>query len=180
MERNREGNTGWIAGLVLIVLGLFFFATTQGMIPWNWLNVDWNVIWPVLMVLIGAGIFVQAFSRVGQPRAVAATFGSLVVMLGAFFGATTLGYLSWSDQGTLWPIYPLSLGVAFLIGYVMAGMEQRSYLIAGLIITPISLLLLAVALTNTYLYLSQVWPLALILLGVLLLVLRPTQPVSKH
>jgi hypothetical protein len=180
MERRRAQNSSLLAGLVLIVLGLFFFAGTQGLIPWNWLNLDWSVVWPVLMILIGAAILAGAFSRVGQAQAVAGLFGSLVVMLGAFFFATTLGYIAWEDQGTLWPINPLALGLAFLVGYLLSGLEQRSYLISGLIITPIALILLLIALTNTYLYLSQAWPLALILVGVLLLVLRPNQPVSKH
>ena len=40
MERRRAQNSSLIAGLVLIVLGLFFFAGTQALIPWNWLNLD--------------------------------------------------------------------------------------------------------------------------------------------
>jgi hypothetical protein len=175
MDGKRMRDSGLTAGLVLIVLGLFFFATIQGVIPGTWLNLNWNVLWPLLMILIGAAIVVGALARVGPGRSAGATFGTLVVLVGAFFFATTLGYISWEDQGRLWPLYPLSLGLALLVGYLASGLEQRGYLISGLIIAPISVLLLAVALTQTYLYLSHVWPLALILVGVLLIVLRPNQ-----
>lgn len=175
MDSKQMRGSSVTVGLVLIVLGLFFFATTQGIIPGTWFNLNWEVIWPVMMIMLGAAIFVGALSRVGQPRAAAATFGSLVVLLGAFFFATTVGFISWEDQGRLWPIYPLTLGVALLIGYLMSGLEQRGYLISGLLVASIGLVLLVVALTNTYLYLSQIWPLALMFLGVLMIVRRPTQ-----
>lgn len=168
------------SGLVLIVLGVFFFALMQGMIPWDWLNLNWSVLWPGAMILLGGAIFAGAFARVGQPRTAAAMFGALVVLLGLFFFATTLGYLAWEDQGRLWPIYPLSLGLALLVGYVVSGLEERNYLISGLAVGGISLLLLAISLTQTYLYISQVWPIALILVGVLLIVLRPNQPLRRR
>lgn len=48
----------YIAGIVLIVLGLVFFLQNTGFIPYD----TWNNIWPILLVLIGAGLM---FSRRG-------------------------------------------------------------------------------------------------------------------
>lgn len=167
-------------GLVLLLLGVFFFAVMQGMISGDWLNLNWPVLWPVVTILLGGAIFAGAFGRVGQLRTAAAAFGALVVVLGLFVFATTLGYLAWEDQGRLWPIYPLSLGVALLVGYAVSGLEERIYLISGLAVGVISLLLLAISLTQTYLYISQLWPIALIIIGVLLLVLQPNQPLRRR
>jgi hypothetical protein len=174
MESRHIRGSNLTVGLILIVLGVFF-AVTQGAIPSPWFNLNWEVGWPMMMILLGGAIFAGAFSRVGQARAAAATFGSVVILIGAFFLATTLGFVSWEDQGRLWPIYPLSVGVGLLIGYLLSGLDLRNYLIGGLIVGFVSLILLTVTLTNTYLYLSQIWPMALILMGVLLIVMRPTQ-----
>jgi hypothetical protein len=167
-------------GLVLIVLGLVFFAITQGLISWDWLNLNWSVLWPAVTILLGGAIFAGAFTRVGQTRTAAATFGAMVVLLGLFFFATTLGYLAWEDQGRLWPIYPLSLGLALLVGYVVSGQQDRSYLISGLAVGVISLILLAITVTQTYLYVTQVWPIALIIVGVLLIMLRPDRTLRRR
>ena len=39
--------------------------------------------------------------------------GTIPLLVGAFFFATTIGILSWEDQGRLWPVYLLIVGVAF-------------------------------------------------------------------
>jgi hypothetical protein len=146
---------------------------------WNGLSLAEGMIWPVLLMLLGGAIFARAFSRVGQSRIVAATVGALVVLLGGFFLVATLGFLSWADQGRLWPVYPLSLGLALLAGYVVAGQQDRGYLISGLAIGAVSLILLAIAVTQTYVYVSQIWPIALIIAGLLWIGLRPTRTLPR-
>ena len=46
----------FIAGVVLVVLGLVFFLQNTGFIPFD----TWNNIWPILLILVG---LVMTFSR---------------------------------------------------------------------------------------------------------------------
>jgi phage shock protein PspC (stress-responsive transcriptional regulator) len=49
----------FIAGIVLIVLGIVFLLATFGV--WNWLS--WGRLWPLFLVLIGVLIIVAMFRR---------------------------------------------------------------------------------------------------------------------
>jgi hypothetical protein len=176
MTINRTSNSRLVLGTVLIILGLLAFIGTLGI--WNFDRlfnwIDWNIVWPAAMILLGLAILSGTFlTPGGRPHPGSATFGTIVTLLGIFFLATTLGYLSWSDQGVLWPIYPLVVGIGLLVGYFTAQREQPGYLVGGLVTGTIGLAFLAVSVTNSYQYMSMIWPLALILGGVLLLAVRP-------
>ena len=94
-----------------------------------------------------------------------------ILLLGTFFFATTTGVLSWSDQGSLWPIYPLIVGVAFFAAYFASGREQAGYLVPGAILSLVGLVFLGITLTGaSYDYIGKIWPIFLIIAGVILLV----------
>src|SRR5437868_1840728 len=127
MDSKQYNYGGVISGAVLIVLGLVFLAATQG-----FLDLDWGNIWPVLPMLAGAAILAQAFLTDDKKRRAGLWLGGTIPLLvGAFFFATTTGILSWSDQGTLWPVYPLIVGVAFFAAYFASGREQAGLAIPG-------------------------------------------------
>ena len=85
---------------------------------------------------------------------------------------TTNGILSWSDQGTLWPIYPLVVGLAFLAAYLASGFKMIGYLIPGVILSLVGLVFLGIYWTGApYEYIGNIWPIFLILAGVLILFL---------
>jgi hypothetical protein len=46
---HRPGSGVW-GGAVLIIVGLYFLLNHYGLIP----TFDWEVIWPVLLILLGA------------------------------------------------------------------------------------------------------------------------------
>ena len=160
----RNGNV--IAGLALIVLGLVFFAVTQGAF-----NLNWGNFWPLIPMIIGAFLLVQAFTvDIPARRAGLVIGGTIPLLVGAFFFATTTGILDWSDQGRLWPVYPLIVGVAFLAAYLASGLIYPGYLIPAGILIGVGVVFGAIVLTDaSYDYIGKIWPIALIIVGVLML-----------
>src|SRR4051812_34947127 len=117
METKHNNYGGAAGGAILIVLGLVFLAATQG-----FLSLDWGTIWPVFPMVAGAACLAQAFLVEDKQRRGGLVLGGMIPLLvGAFFFATTMGLISWSDQGTLWPVYPLIIGVAFFTAYFASG-----------------------------------------------------------
>ena len=64
-------------------------------------------------------VFLVASSLTYNPvmRSSLAFVGTIPLLVGIFFQAITLEFISWEDQGRLWPIYPLIVGVASLAAY---------------------------------------------------------------
>jgi hypothetical protein len=165
---SRQRNNSSIAlGVSLIVVGLVFFAVTQGMF-----GLDWGNIWPVFPMLGGLLLLIFASSlRDRGRRAGLVLAGTIPLLLGMFFLATTMGIVSWSDQGVLWPIYPLIAGLACFAAYIASEREQSGYLIPGAVLSLVGIVFLVILLTSaTGSYIARLWPLALIIAGVVVLV----------
>ena len=177
----RPGYLG--SGIALLALGGLLLAGSLG----GWLGADtwatlrrwsgWSLDWPWVatwwpVALIAAGLLVLLpVTRVHSLNARGGlTFlGTLPLLLGAFFLATTLGPLTWSDQGQLWPLYPVIVGAAFLAASLASG-GSYSYTLPGLVSVVVGgafLLPLLPGLDR----LGEGWPLLFILAGVLLLFL---------
>jgi hypothetical protein len=105
------------AGIALIILGgLAFLFILAGV------NLDLSRLWPLLIIAPGALLLWTAFTgRMDEARGRAVTGGTLLVLLGLFFLATTMGVISWSDQANLWPVYLLIPGVSLLAGKAAGG-----------------------------------------------------------
>ncbi|HEX8600666.1 MAG TPA: DUF5668 domain-containing protein [Chloroflexia bacterium] len=178
MDTKGYQNSSVAGGLTLIVLGLIFFAVTQGALDLNWGNV-----WPAFIMLAGVAALVRAFT-VSDVRARSGIVlgGMIPLLLGAFFFAITLGLISWGDQGTLWPIYPLIVGVAFFAAYFASGRQMTGYLIPGGILTLVALAFLGIMLSDaSFGAIGKLWPIFLIFGGLLLLVLpRVSRPDTRN
>ena len=101
--------------------------------------------------------------------------GIILIVLGIVFFVVTLGAfdLTWSNMGTLWPVFPIIVGLAFVAGYFAGGREEPGLLWAAAIIGGIGLVFLFITGTAVgYGVLAQLWPIALIILGLLMLVPR--------
>ena len=169
METRQVSNGATVAGIILIVLGIVFFVVTLGAFDLTWSN-----IWPIFPMLVGAGILAMAFTAdSGEARAGLVIGGTIPLLVGAFFFAITMGLFSWSDMGTLWPVFPIIVGLAFVAGYFAGGREEPGLLWAAAIIGGIGLVFLFITGTAVgYGVLAQLWPIALIILGLLMLVPR--------
>jgi hypothetical protein len=129
--------------------------------------------WPAALLV--AGFIPLALSLVaGTPsrRAGMVAVGAVPFLLGGFFLATTLGALSWGDQGRLWPLYLLIPGVASLAGYCASGFAHRRYLFAAIPLGVTGAIFLGLSLTGSYSLLGTLWPLYLVATSLLLLVPR--------
>jgi hypothetical protein len=169
MDTKQLTKPNVIVGISLILLGLLFFAVTQGAFQLNWEN-----IWPAFMIFAGLLLIVYAFSM-DQPgrRAGLVIAGTIALLVGSFFMTTTLGLISWNDQGVLWPVYPLIVGVGFLAGYFASGRETTGYLMPGAGLIVIGLVFLTINLVSfNYGDIGRLWPLFLIVAGLFLLVQR--------
>lgn len=178
MDTRGYQNSSVVGGLTLIVLGLIFFAVTQGAFDLNWGNV-----WPAFIMLAGVAALARAFTVTDvRVRSGMVLGGTIPLLLGAFFFATTLGLISWGDQGTLWPVYPLIVGVAFFAAYFASNREMVVYLIPGGILTLVALVFLGIMLADTsFGMIGKLWPIFLIIGGVLLLVMpRVARPDTRN
>lgn len=163
----RNYNHGTVTGgLVLIALGLAFFAATQG-----FLDLSWGNIWPIFLIIAGAATLLQALNTPDLHKRGNTVVGATgLLLVGAFFLATTTGLLSWADQGTLWPIYPAIIGVSLFAGYLASGMTERNYVIPATILTLVGLAFLAVIWIGSYDLIGKLWPIFLIIAGVIMLI----------
>jgi hypothetical protein len=76
-------------------------------------------------------------------------------------------------MGTLWPVFPIIVGLAFLAGYFAGNREQPGLLWPAAIIGGTGLTFLVITGTSLgYGVLGQLWPLVLIAAGVFMLVPR--------
>ncbi|HEX9987190.1 MAG TPA: hypothetical protein VGE45_01780 [Chloroflexia bacterium] len=167
MDVRPYNNGNLIAGVALILLGLIFFVATQGAF-----NLNWGTIWPVFPMLAGALVLFQALTIGDANRRVGMVFaGTIPFLVGAFFFTVTLGLFSWGDMATLWPMFPLIVGVAFFAAYMASGRQENNLLMSAIVMTGVGVVLLAVLqIGGSYAALGKLWPIILIIAGVLMLV----------
>jgi hypothetical protein len=183
---------GYLAtGMLLLLMGgSFLAATLSGFfydINWvwfdnidRWFDADWAAQWwPLFPIVFGLALLViSALSRNVGARSGPAVMGTILLLVGIFFQVTTLRLISWEDQGRLWPIYPLIVAVASLVGYFVSGGEYKAFLVPAAICGVVGLVFLPATLINESLA-GQVWPLFLILAGVLLLITQRSRHVTR-
>jgi hypothetical protein len=157
-----------VPGVILILLGLFFLL--QQFAPGF---LGWDTIWPIFPTLGGvAFLFGWLFSRDRDPGLL--FIGTAATLIGLFFFAFTFNLFEWADMGKLWPAFPLIGGFAFLA--LFAGGRFRDWGAAG--VGCVAVLIGGIAFGFTLFRLPRaladvlikLWPLALILIGLFILV----------
>lgn len=160
--RNNYNNSSMVGGITLIVLGLIFFAATQGAF-----NLNWGTIWPAFVMLGGIVALVQLPNATSPERRGSIVMGAILpILLGAYFFAAMNGVLSWA----FWPIYPLIIGVALFAGYLASGMTESRYILPALVLTVVGLVFGGIIVVGDYAMIGKIWPLFLIIAGVFALV----------
>lgn len=114
----RDGGFGWMAGLVLIAVGILFMLYQYGILTnlTNW--------WALFMLLPGVGVFsaaVSAFRRNGGHWT-----GEVVGLLFAtlFFVAMTAAFLFGFNLSWIWPLFIIGAGLLLLAGSLFRGKTQ--------------------------------------------------------
>jgi hypothetical protein len=164
-------------GVLLIILGLVFLAFTQNLFGLQWSDV--GDFWPVFPIIGGLIVLLPALAATSSHARGAIVFaGTIPVLVGLFFLSITLGVFSWADHSFLWPVYPLIVGVSFLAGYAVSGFKHNYYLIPGLIVSAVALVFFAMTATGSYDLLGKLWPIFLIVAGLLMLIPRARRMIS--
>jgi len=154
-----------LLALVLILLGVYLLLSQLGVgVP------DWDAIWPVLplaggLALLGGYIF-------GERRDPGHVFlGTAAALVGLVFFFITLGPLEYSDLSTWWPIFVLIGSVAFLALWAASRFRDWGAFFLALVALVVGGAGLAITLQllgpQTRKLLPQLWPILLILLGLM-------------
>ena len=132
----------------------------------------WEAVWPAFPLAGGLALLVgYVVDSRGNPEQV--FFGTVGVLIGLFFLFVTLGPLTYHDVGTWWPVFALIGGVAFLAQWAAADFRDWDALFLGLVALCIGGVALAMTFEllgpNTRETLPKLWPVVLILAGLMAL-----------
>lgn len=156
-----------IPALFLILLGVYFLLGELGLdIP------DWDVLWPIFPFAGGlAFLWGYVFGQRHDPGLV--FVGTAATLVALVFFSITLGPLEYSDLATWWPVFVLIGGVAFLAQWVAAGFRDWGALFLALVALAVGGAALAITLQllgpETSELLPRLWPVLLILVGLMVL-----------
>jgi hypothetical protein len=168
MSRDRLGFI--VAGLVLIGLGAVLLLA-------RW--VGWEKIWPVFP-LLGGLAFLAGYAASGFKETGLVFVGTVAVLIGLFFFGFTLGFWEWADMVRLWPVFLLIGGLAFVLLFAV----DRKHDVGTLGVGCAAVVVGVVGLAITYGFLGsdvvKLWPLLLILMGLIGLVGAAAQALRRR
>ena len=156
-----------VPGLILIALGIIFLLGNLEVF-----HFDWDVIWTYFIIILGIIFWIGYFtdrSKIGllMPGTVLLTVGLV------FHYAATR---DWDAMNHLWPFFILAPAFGFYAMFLF-GTHERGLLVPAGILTILGL----VFLLQSYDYsLRFIWPLALIVIGVILLFKGPRKSSSDQ
>jgi hypothetical protein len=155
-----------IPGALLVLLGAWLLAQNLDVrLP------GLDTLWPAFPLVFGLAFLMQFF--LGGRREEGLVFvGVAAALVGAFFFAFTLGRLRWGEMDRWWPVFVLIGGVAFVAQWLV-NPRNRGLLVPATIAVVVGgvglLLTLGLASQALVEQVTQLWPLALILAGLMLL-----------
>lgn len=169
MSRRSSRSGVLIPGLVLIALGVWFLIRALGV------NVPgMAALWPIFPIIVGLSMFVGwLFSPKTQGSHGIMIPAVINVGVGVFFFGFTLGFFSWADMAVLWPVFPLIVGLAFFVAWVLSGFRDWGMLVPGGVVSAVGVVGLGFTLfgeIEAFASLLPYWPVLLIGLGVLVLI----------
>lgn len=150
-----------IPGIILILLGGYFLASSLGVnIP------DISMWWPLIVVAGGVFALSRYFTD-GRKDSDNVFVGVGGIGVGLFlFYIVSLG--NWALAGTLWPVWVLIAGIAFIAKWV-ADRRERQTLWVGTVGVAIGAVFLAGTALAPDNDLTRYWPVILIALGAVVL-----------
>ncbi len=172
-----------ITAVTLIIIGGYLLLVNLNMIP----SFRISQMWPGIVVLVGIMFWLGfIFDKDHDPGL--AFVGTIAVLTGLFFFLFTfnvnlfgLGHLDWSDMGKLWPVFPLIVGIAFVVLWIAGRFRDWGVLIPAFILLLIGVGGLSFTLGEAPFFQSllQWWPLLLIGIGIIVLLQAIARPRSK-
>ncbi len=161
----RKGTV--LLALLLIALGSYMLLAELGLAV-----LGWEYVWPLVPLAVGLLLlFGYLFEGRRDPERV--FFATALILVGAFFLSITLGPLTYSGLSSWWPVFVLIGGVAFLAQWAAAGFRDWDALFLALVALCVGGAGLAITRQllgpGTRELLPRLWPLALILAGLMAL-----------
>jgi hypothetical protein len=162
----RKRGTALLA-LILIILGSYLLLSE--------LNAElpgWGQIWPLLPFVGGLALIIRhTTNRQGDPNRI--FLGTAAMLVGAVFFLITIGPLTYDDLDSWWPVFLLIAGVAFLAQWAATGLRNWDALFLGLVALIVGSGAFTITLQllgpNTQETLPKLWPLLLVLAGLMTL-----------
>ena len=151
-----------VPGILLICIGVLFLAV-------NYLDIDFEQIWPVVLIIPSIAFFVMGFRDRTQ-------FGlfmpaTMLLILGILFFTCQLQ--GWQLMRSLWPLFMMAPGLGLLMMYLFGRRETGLLIPAGILMGLSVIFLLS---ENGF---CQFWPVILILVGIGVL-LKHRIPQTRH
>jgi hypothetical protein len=165
MDRRRRSNL--VAGLLLILLGVWFMAVQLVPELRAWMDIEYA--WP--LIIVGVGVLLLVVGLLTGAPAMAVPACIVGGIGGLLYWQNATG--NWESWAYMWTLIPGFVGVGVVLSALLGG-ETRQALSGGAWLILISLVLFAVF--GSFLgglgLLGPYWPVLLIALGLLAL-LRP-------
>jgi hypothetical protein len=158
MPQDR-GRTIWL-GLVLISLGIVFVMAQL---------IGWDAVWPVF-IIAGGAVFLVRYAVTGFRESGLVFVGVAAVLVGLFFFGFTLGYWEWAEMSRLWPVFPIIGGIALVALFFAERGKDAGTLGVGCAAFLVGIVGLAVTLGYVGKEIVGLWPLLLVILGIISLV----------
>jgi len=146
-----------VPGIILIVLGVAFLIA-------NFAHYNLESLWPIFVLAPGVAFLVLFFRE--RTNYGLLMPGTILTVIGLLFFVCTMN--GWQQMEHLWPLFMMAPGLGFLMMYFF-GKRERGFLVPAGILTGLGLIFLLNESESEY-----VWPIVLILLGLLVL-LRGTR-----
>jgi len=156
-----------LLALLLIVLGTYLLLTELGLgLP------NWGAVWPLILFAGGIAVLVRFYlNPETDPDRV--FFGTAAVLASLVFFFITWGPWTYRSLGIWWPLFVLIAGIALLAQWGAAGFRDWDALFLGLVALCVGGAAVAMTLEllgpNTREILTRLWPVLLILAGLMTL-----------
>ncbi|HHZ19998.1 MAG TPA: hypothetical protein GX391_05760 [Firmicutes bacterium] len=148
-------------GLVLVLVGTLLLMNNLG-----YIRLHWGQVWPAFPLVFGLSLFLQFLHDWDRGILVPATLFSGAGIFFYYLVNSPTGF-NWGALAEWWPIFPLLLGVGFILGY-LADPRDTGFLIPAAIFVLFGGLSLAGKVDGFRFY-AKYWPLLLILFGLVMI-----------
>jgi hypothetical protein len=153
MAENQVNKSNLVAGIVLILIGIFFLAAQFGF-------VCWENLWPFILIIGGMLFFIGFLTNRSNFGLLMP--GSILTITGLLFLYTNAGH--WYAMENLWPTFIVAPGIGFVLMYLFGPKGN------GLWIPALILIILALIFYAEFWRIFHFWPIILIVAGLYILV----------